>query len=57
MNDTNQPIIHYGHSLYRTDFTACGKSKTDVVFTFDPEKVTCEVCVEELKLQQEDGAD
>ena len=41
---------HYGKSLYRPHYTACGKWKSEVVVTFFPEKVTCEVCIEELKL-------
>lgn len=46
---------HYGKSLYRPDLTACGKPKCDVVVTFFPEKVTCDVCIEELKLQDDAG--
>ncbi len=50
---SDQPSTHYGRSLYRSDFTACGKEKALVVITFDPDKVTCGVCIEELKLQDE----
>jgi hypothetical protein len=47
---------HYGKSLYRPDCTACGKPKSDVVVTFLPEKVTCETCIEEMKLYSEGEA-
>jgi hypothetical protein len=47
---------HYGKSLYRPDLTACGKQKADVVVTFFPEKVTCDVCIEELGLWDDAGA-
>lgn len=46
-----QPHRHYGQSLYRTDVTACGKWKSDVVVSYFPENVTCPVCIDELNLQ------
>lgn len=54
MTDTSksyEPDLHYGRSLYRPDFTACGKPKVDVVLTYLPEKVTCATCIDELNLQ------
>lgn len=47
---------HYAKSLYRNDYTPCGKPKSDVVVTSLPEKVTCETCIEEMKLYSEGEA-
>lgn len=57
MSDTKtpEPNKHYGHNLYRTTFTACGKEKADVVITYTPEQVTCEVCIEEFQLQDDEA--
>lgn len=47
-----KPVTHYGNSAWRINYTACGKYKPDGVFTSFPEQVTCEACIEELKLRE-----
>jgi hypothetical protein len=46
----HEPIKHWAYNVYRVDTTACGKVRSDVIDTWYPEHVTCEVCIEELKL-------
>lgn len=43
-----EPVRHFGISPERPNYTPCGKRAADVVVTFFPEGVTCDVCIDEL---------
>ncbi len=50
--ESHEPPLHYGYSPERSGYTACGEVKTYVRITWFPAKVTCPVCIEEVRAME-----